>query len=100
MKLPKRHRAQLRWMLPKHPNDLAHMSPKKALEPDMPYYLLPATPEAYEAHLSAAAQALARGVAEKDNQPEWKDNQLRYLFVDQAKRMLAALGITKPKKGT
>lgn len=76
--------------VPPNPKD------KFAMSVTIASWVLPATPEAYDAIIEASARALAKGVAKNDNNPEWEENQLRYLFRDQAKRMLTAIGIKRP----
>jgi len=80
--------------IPPNPKDRFAMEVTKAS------YVLPADAESYDAMVQAAAKALAKGVALNDNNPEWEENSLRYLFVQQAVRMLKAIGIRRQARAT
>jgi hypothetical protein len=56
-----------------------------------PHYLLPATPEAYEAQVEAMAKSLNDYASGPEFGPLFMDHDRKT-----AKRMLTALGITKP----
>lgn len=84
-KLAKKHRAQLRW--------IPEADLSKPSNPQ-PYYLLPATPEAYEAQVEAMAVA----VFKNSSVEYWQKQRVAHkkLWRAEAELALAALGITKP----